>query len=55
MRIVFLLSLFLAFGTVQAQRFEIGVYTEPQFAWLTSDEGSVVNEGSILNLNTGLE
>lgn len=54
-RIVCLLMLFLTFGSLHAQRFEIGVYTEPQFAWISSNAGTVVNEGSILNLNTGLE
>jgi len=49
------LLLFLFFGTLNAQRFEIGVYTEPQFAWITSDEANIINDGSILNLNSGIE
>lgn len=54
-RIVLVLAFFLLSGSLQAQRLEIGVYTEPQFAWLSSDEGRIINNGSILNLNTGIE
>lgn len=54
-RIVFALSLFLATGFVKGQGLEITVFTEPQFAWITSDEGNVTGSGSIIHLNTGLE
>ncbi len=54
-RIVFLLAIISGFTHIQAQGFNIGVYTEPQVAWLTSDEGSVIPSGSVINLNTGLE
>ncbi len=53
-KIVCMLALFLLLGNIHAQGLEIGVYTEPQVAWITSDEGSVVNEGSVIHLNSGL-
>ncbi|MDA3823545.1 MAG: outer membrane beta-barrel protein [Bacteroidales bacterium] len=54
-RIVLVLVIFSAFSFLKGQGLEIGVYTEPQFTWITSDEGRVVNNGSALNLNTGIE
>ncbi len=49
-----MLAPFLLLGNIHAQGLEIGVYTEPQVAWITSDEGSVVNEGSLIHLNSGI-
>ncbi len=54
-RIVLILTFILTFSAIYAQRLEIGVYTEPQFAWISSDEAKIINNGSILNLNTGIE
>lgn len=54
-RIVLILVFLLTIGSLYSQKLEIGVFTEPQFAWITSDEGSVVSDGAIVNLNTGIE
>ncbi len=54
-RIVFIIALITAMGNLGAQGLEISVYTEPQLAWLTSNENSVRSNGPVLNLNTGFE
>ncbi len=54
-RIVWVLAIFLSFGSVNGQGLEIAVHADPQFAWITSDEASVSGDGSIFNLNTGIE
>lgn len=54
-RIVFFIAIIIAFSKIYGQGLSIGVYAEPQFAWINSDGGSVVNDGSIFNLNSGIE
>lgn len=54
-RIVLILVFFYCTAILSGQRLEIGVYTEPQLAWITSNEGTVTGNGSILHLNTGAE
>lgn len=49
------LILFALVGNLNAQGLEISVYTEPQLAWITSDESRVISNGSIINFNTGVE
>lgn len=53
-QIVSTLALVLFPLVVNAQGLEIGIYTEPQLGWITSDEGSVRNEGSVVHLNSGI-
>lgn len=53
-RIIQLLIFVSLTGTIHGQGLEIGVYTEPQFAWITSDEGSVASDGSVIHLNSGI-
>jgi hypothetical protein len=54
-KIGFALILFGFLGNLNAQGLEISVYTEPQVAWITSDESRVTSNGSIINFNTGVE
>jgi hypothetical protein len=54
-RIVFVIAFTAIFGNLRAQKLEISVYTEPQLAWITSDENRVVGNGSVLHLNSGVE
>lgn len=49
------LTLFALLGNLNAQGLEISVYSEPQLAWITSDENRVISNGSIINFNTGVE
>ena len=53
--IVWVAVLFMATAQLSAQGLQIGVYTEPQLAWITSDESTVVSNGNLFNLNTGIE
>ena len=54
-RLVLFVVILLTITRVYSQGFEIAVYTEPQFSWIGSDGSEIVNDGSILNLNTGIE
>jgi len=54
-RIVWVLALVFSMGQLNAQGLEIAVHADPQFAWITSDEAAVTGNGSVFNLNTGLE
>ncbi|MEX0988338.1 MAG: outer membrane beta-barrel protein [Bacteroidales bacterium] len=54
-RIVLMMALILSVAGIQGQGLEIGIHMEPQFAWISSDEGAVINDGTIFNLNTGVE
>jgi len=54
-RIVLVLALISVISSMKGQGLEIGVYTEPQFTWISSDEGRVLSNGSKMNLNTGIE
>lgn len=54
-RIVLVWIVFFVFSSVTGQGLEIGVYAEPQLAWINSDEGNISANGSIFNLNTGIE
>lgn len=49
------LILFAFLGNLNGQGLEISVYTEPQLAWITSDESRVISNGSIIKFNTGVE
>lgn len=40
---------------VIAQGLEIGVYTEPQVTWITSDQTGILSDGANIHLNTGIE
>lgn len=42
-------------GNLGAQGLEISVYTEPQLAWISSDESRVFSNGPVLNFNSGVE
>lgn len=54
-KIGFALVMFGFLGNLNAQGLEISVYTEPQVAWITSDESRVISNGSIISFNTGVE
>jgi hypothetical protein len=54
-RLFFLFSLLFFLNVTQAQFFEIGVYTEPQVTWITSDQAAVISDGTKIGLNTGIE
>lgn len=55
LKIGFALIMFGFLGNMNAQKLEISVYTEPQLAWITSDESRVISNGSIIKFNTGVE
>ena len=54
-RLIFVLAFFTALGNLKAQGLEISVYTEPQLAWINSDEDKVSANGSVINFNSGVE
>ncbi|MFC2080181.1 porin family protein [Bacteroidota bacterium] len=54
-KIVLVLTILLSINAMNGQGLEIGVYAEPQFVWLTSDNASATGNGSVLNFNTGIE
>jgi len=54
-RLVLFVVILLSISRVYSQGFEIAVYTEPQFSWIGSDGSEIVNDGAIINLNTGIE
>lgn len=54
-KIVFTLLLSLFATNIWAQRLQIGVYTEPQAAWISSDEQKIISNGAIVNINSGIE
>ena len=54
-RLILVLAFFTVVGNLTAQGLEISVYTEPQLAWINSDEENVTANGSIINFNSGVE
>ncbi len=54
-RLILALAFFSVLGDLKAQGLEISVYTEPQLAWINSDEKNVTANGSIINFNSGIE
>ncbi len=54
-RLVLIFVILFTITRVYSQGFEIAVYTEPQLSWITSDGSEISNDGSVLNLNTGIE
>ena len=54
-RLVLVFIILSAMGKITAQNFEISVYTEPRFSWITSDVSELSYNGTTLNLNAGIE
>lgn len=54
-RLVLFIVILITVAKVTAQRYEISVYTEPRFSWITSDESEIAYNGTALNLNAGIE
>lgn len=54
-RLVLIAVILFTITRIYSQSFEIAVYTEPQLSWITSDGSEISNDGSLLNLNTGIE
>ncbi len=48
-RLVLFVVILFTITKVYSQGFEIAVYTEPQFSWITSDGSAISNDGAILN------
>lgn len=54
-RLVLLTAILIGLIEVSGQNYDISVYAEPQIAWITSNQGGVTADGSILHINTGIE
>lgn len=54
-RLILALAFITVLGNLKAQGLKISVYTEPQLAWITSDEDRVSANGSVFNFNSGVE
>lgn len=54
-RLVLFIVILITVAKVTAQNYEISVYAEPQFSWITSDESDLIYNGATMNLNGGIE
>ena len=54
-RLVLLALILITISKVSAQHYEISVYAEPRFTWITSDESEITYNGSVMHLNGGIE
>lgn len=54
-RLILLTLILCSLSKISAQHYDISVYTEPQIAWITSNQAAVSANGSILHINAGIE
>ncbi len=54
-RLVLIIAILMTIAKISAQNYDISVYAEPQIAWITSNQGGVESNGSIVHINAGIE
>lgn len=54
-RLVLLAVIIIGISKVSAQYYDISVYGEPHVSWITSNSGNVTNNGTVMQLNAGIE